>query len=253
MTTSEDEHSVRHEPFGEKQPLAGEPVDNEPAHGGPVANETAEQRAHLNVWDEPATKLQGISAPDGALTYEAWYRRGLETTSAVKSWTVMALLGLAGGPLALLGALFSSGAGVVSTVLTVVLVAPVLEEMLKISGVIIALERRPYLFQHSSQLIAAIVISAFIFATIENLLYVNVYTQDPSPAYARWRWSVCTALHVGSSLIAGLGVRRMWHASRRDLSRPRPEIALPYAFGAAVLHGVYNLFAFTVVPFFEPF
>ena len=128
-----------------------------------------------------------------------------------------------------------------------------MEENLKIMGVIILIERFPYFYRSPIQLFLAIVASAVCFAVIENLMYLNVYIENPSESLVTWRWTICTGLHVGASSIAFLGVRAMWVNSREAFTKPLVKDALPYIIAAACLHGAYNLFAVLFELTLQPF
>ena len=86
--------------------------------------------------------------------------------------------------------------------------------------------------------------SALIFATVENLVYIHVYALasplDHPAMFAEFRWTVCTALHVSCSVIASLGLIRVWHRMNErgepaDLAHAYPLFAI-----AMALHGLYN-------------
>ena len=49
------------------------------------------------------------------------------------------------------------------------------------------------------------------FAVVENLLYIHVYNPEGTENFRLSRWTVCTALHTGTSTIAGLGLLKMWN------------------------------------------
>ena len=125
--------------------------------------------------------------------------------------------------------------------------------MAKIAIVIIAVEKFPYWFSSRFQLLFGIVISALVFAVIENLLYLNVYVQEPAAALVRWRWSVCTVMHVGASIIASMGVMRMWVNAQRDWSKPQITLGYPYFIASMIFHGGYNFFATVISVTMEPF
>lgn len=154
------------------------------------------------------------------------------------------LAGLAAGPFAVMGA-FMTGRQTIFGILYAVLFAPVIEEFLKQSGMIYLLEKRPYRLFAAWQFVLAAVIAGGVFATLENLLYLHVYVDtaslaDPA-AFTRFRWIVCTLLHVGCAMVASLGLIRVWKKQLRD----GRAADLAYGFGpfatAMVIHGLYNL------------
>lgn len=62
----------------------------------------------------------------------------------------------------------------------------------------------------------------------------------PSPALAAWRWTICTGLHAGCSLIGGLGLARIWKDVWARRGRARQSLGFPYLVTAVVIHGTYN-------------
>lgn len=229
----------------------GTPLHDEPALTGPRAQD-AEDAAEHSVWDEP--HLRGAaSPPPGAVTYAAWYQAQLARTSVFRSWLVVLGLALVGGPFAVLSVFFSADAGTAAGLLAVVFVGPIMEELLKIGATAIALERRPYLFRSGVQLAFAAAVSGLGFAVIENLLYLNLYIEEPSSEIVVWRWTVCTALHTGCTLISALGLARVLSHSRRTLSRPAIFDAYPLVFTAIAVHGTYNFLATVMEAVLAPF
>jgi RsiW-degrading membrane proteinase PrsW (M82 family) len=125
-------------------------------------------------------------------------------------------------------------------ILYIVIVAPVIEELLKQSGMIYLLEKKPYRVFAAWQFVFSALLSALVFATIENLLYINVYARSADlishEAFAYFRWTVCTALHMGCSAIASMGMIHVW--KKHDLS-----VAFSYFVVAMAVHGCYNFVA----------
>ena len=109
------------------------------------------------------------------------------------------------------------------------------------------LERKPYRLFASSQFIFAGAVSALIFAAIENLIYIHVYSHGSeiaNPAiFAQFRWTVCTALHVCCSIIASLGLVRVWQKVCETGESADLSFGFPMFATAMVLHGVYNFSA----------
>jgi hypothetical protein len=50
-------------------------------------------------------------------------------------------------------------------------------------------------------------------------------------------------MHVGCSLIAGLGVMRTWREAWKRMERPSMALGYPYLVVAVAIHGTYNAFA----------
>ena len=146
------------------------------------------------------------------------------------------------GPFAILGALIGTG-GALSVVFLVVVMAPLVEEMLKIAGPLYLAEVRPWLVPSARSLVLIAVCSGLVFAAIENLFYLEVIIADPTAEIIRWRWTFGPLVHGIGSLVAGIGVARMWHFLDVHNRRPDFKVAAPWIVAAAILHGGYNLFA----------
>ena len=130
-------------------------------------------------------------------------------------------------------------------VLYMFLYGPIVEELLKQSGMIYLLEKKPYRLFSAWQFVLAAAISALIFSATENLLYIHWYaasqTLNNPHAFACFRWIVCTLLHVTCSMIASFGLIRVW---KRQLADGRAANLAHgfYPFAIAMgLHGLYNL------------
>jgi iron-sulfur cluster assembly accessory protein len=82
--------------------------------------------------------------------------------------------------------------------------------------------------------------SGLWFAVIENGLYLNVYIQDPSLEIIIWRWTVCVLLHVGCTLVSGVGLSRVWEHTMSTRTRPKMSLAANWLIGAVVCHALYN-------------
>lgn len=202
-------------------------------------------QAELSVWDEPAvSKELGVSKKPADYDYETWLKQGLAATGWRKSWLVTLVAALLAGPWAILGAFLGQGTNFSPlTILTVVVIGPVIEEVMKMAVPFYIVEKRPFWFRSPFQIIICALAGGLAFAIIENLLYLNVYVPDPPKALIAWRWSVCTALHMGCSLIVGLGVMKVWQGIWGDWKRADLESAFPMMLFAVGLHGAYNFAA----------
>ena len=136
----------------------------------------------------------------------------------------------------------------------IILYGPVIEELLKQSGMIYLLEKKPYRIFSAGQFVAAGAISALVFASLENLLYIHFYAkglaiQDFS-AFCWYRWTVCTSLHVSCSVIASLGLVRVWKKQCADGRAADLSIGFYWFAAAMILHGLYNLTVTILHPHF---
>lgn len=236
---------------------SGDPVDQEPHfRDGPRAPDPSEHRAwktlrrrgpvsegeaaENSVWDEPAhsAELSG-GTPDGALTYETWLVKRRYSTSVARTWGVTVALALAAGPWAVLGSFWGAGETPWG-LLALIVFAPLVEETMKTAATTWVVEKRPFLFGSRVQIAVCCLGSGLAFAAIENLIYLNVYVPDPSPALVAWRWSVCMAMHAGCTFVAGLGLMRIWKRTMDHRTPPRLSLGAPCLVAAMAIHGAYN-------------
>jgi len=202
-----------------------------------------DQAVEHSVWEEPALSpdLAG-PVPAGELTYPRWFEQRWRETTLARSWLVTIAVALAAGPWALVGALWGNSRNAYGF-LTLTVFAPVVEETMKTAAALVVVEKRPFLFRSPVQIMICVLCSALVFAGFENLLYLRILFHSPSSAMIYWRWTVCVALHVGCSAVAGLGLIRVWRHARQEHSRPDLYLAFPYAATAMIIHGAYNTFA----------
>lgn len=196
------------------------------------------------VWDEPALSgdLSG-PPPEGQLTYARWLEKQIAATSEADAWRTTLLVALAAGPWGVVGAMWSqmtAGSVAFSGMLAAVILAPVTEEITKVAAALWVVEKRPFRFKRKSQILLCAAAGGLIFAAIENVIYLAVYNPGGGPAYAAWRWIVCTALHVTCSTITGVGLAQIWHDAITGRRRPELAIGMPMFTVAMVLHGLYN-------------
>jgi hypothetical protein len=194
-----------------------------------------------SVSNEPA-----VTSKDDEVSLGKWIEQKRSQCSDAGNLGITLLVAIAAGPFAAIGA-FMSAKGQWYGVLYVFLLAPVVEEILKQSGMIYLLEQKPYCVFSRWQFVFAALISASIFATIENVLYINLYVpastlRDPK-MFAAFRWTVCTALHLTCSTVASLGMIRVWKKQLKDGKAAELSVAFPYFAVAMAIHGIYNFAA----------
>jgi hypothetical protein len=207
-----------------------------------AASVSDDERIEHTVWEEPGLSPELAGGPDDrALTYRRWLDTRMATTSPLRSAVATTLLVLAAGPAGIVGTLFGSGG--LGGVFAVVLFGPTVEEFMKVALAAHVVRRRPYLFFSRGQILLCAAVSGAVFAAIENFIYLHVYIDDPSPAIIYWRWTVCVALHTGCSLVAGLGLARVWVNARNEGHPPHIAHGMPLIVAAIVIHGTYNAFA----------
>ncbi|MEO0529553.1 MAG: PrsW family glutamic-type intramembrane protease [Planctomycetota bacterium] len=239
----------RHDPSVEFEPHLRQaaPSDALDPLEPPLGNSPpSEDAVEHTVWDEPSLVAgsDGKEPPAGQVTYKRWLAEGIANTSWGKSWAVTLALVLAAGPFGILGAFASGSIGSevnLGGVLAIVVLAPVTEEITKVAGALWVVEKRPFWFKSLTQVLLCAAAGGFAFATIENLIYMYVYNPSGNEAFRAWRWSICTALHVNCSMLAGWGLVRIWSKATRTGTRPELVLGTPLFALAMIAHGTYNL------------
>lgn len=214
-------------------------IDNDHL-GEPIANE-----AERSVFDEPtfSKELSG-EVPENALTYERFLSEKLNTITPMQSWFFCGVLVLFSGVFAIGGSLMSelTSMGLVASIefVAIAVFAPVIEEVMKTALLLWGVEQKPYWFRSPVQLMIVGACSGFVFAAIENALYLMVYIDEPSLLIIIWRWTVCVGLHTGATMIATIGLVKIWKRVMRTGKFARAEIGARYLFLAILVHGIYN-------------
>ena len=245
--------SIEHEPHLAQESFWLDPSEKKAQRK--LARESQRQTHHdaveNTVWDEPGLSADLAGAPaDGDVTFERWLRENEARTTWAKSWLVTVGVAAVAGPWGVLGAVMSGGGAMTfAALITVAVVAPVTEEIAKVASALWVVEKRPYWFKSVWQIVLCGIAGGAIFGLIENLLYLFVYIPDASPSLARWRWTICMGLHMNCSVIAALGVARIWFHTHRTGNRPNLSLGVPWFVLAMVGHGIYN-FSVTVAEAF---
>jgi RsiW-degrading membrane proteinase PrsW (M82 family) len=169
------------------------------------------------------------------------------------SLLVTMLAAIAAGPFAIIG-VFLSGSQTTFQLVYMVLFGPVIEELLKQSGMIYLLEKKPYRLFSAWQFITAAVISSLIFSAVENFLYIKLYSNlehlSNPQGYILFRWTICTLLHVTCSMIASIGLINVWQKQLADGRAADLATAFRYFAAAMGIHGLYNLGVVLINPQF---
>jgi len=223
-----------------------------PKHGDSVFDEPHLNTSPDTALPEDAPPLDSIQMEPSNLKksdlYGVWLDKQLKQQSVPKSWARTLLLSLIAGPFAILTAFYNQPGG--SEFLLLVIIGPLVEEMGKILAPLMMVEKNPTRFTSSVQPVVCALAGGLVFAVIENFLYLKVYIEDPSPMLITWRWTVCVALHVGCSFVAGCGVAKIYRESLRHRTPPRMEHGAFLIIASVVIHGVYNFLAILMDPLF---
>jgi hypothetical protein len=231
---------VAGEPWRKPGGFAGDPSESVP----PTRDDRRREidRIRDSVFNEPGHTRVG----PGRSEFAAWLAARRNEASRPVSFAVGLLAAVMSGPFAFIGALIA-GRQTAFAVVYLVLFGPITEELLKQSGMIYLVERLPYRVFTRWQLVIGAVVGALIFASVENLIYLNLYfaglPAETLTALAAFRWRVCTALHVFCSLIASLGLVKVWRQQTIDARPANLAVAFPYFAVAIAVHGLYNLIA----------
>lgn len=228
--------SIDHEPAFQNSRQAPDPAETRAAE--------LSYRAEVDAVRDSVTQEPHRIAEEGAGLFSRWVNERRAKCSWLGTLGLTLLAGVIAGPFSFIGAMLSGSHGTTG-ILYIVLVGPIIEELLKQSGMIYLVERKPYRVIASWQFFLAAWISALIFASVENVLYIAEYARtmdDPGrvASFATFRWNVCTGLHLCCATIAALGVRRVW---KKQLETGQPadlSHGFPLIITAIVLHGVYN-------------
>lgn len=188
--------------------------------------------------NEPALAWRRGHAEGGHAFAERW-----RATPSRRKWAAMGLAAVLSGPFAIASAMWQNSTAMAPSVLLIVVLAPVIEETVKIAGAAYMAEQRPWLVPRPSALALVAVFSGLTFAVVENLWYLWVLIPHPTDHIVAWRWVFGPLVHGAGSLTAGIGVATMWSKALRSGRSPSFSDVQPWLITAAVWHGAYNLFA----------
>lgn len=245
MSTPSRDPGIENEPHLRPEEVESDPTEAPAARLLRREQDKATDADHVEhtVWDEPALSAELAGEPgDDQLTYRGWLAENISRTSTAKTWAYTTLVALAAGPWALLTALAGSSGSEFGVILLTVF-GPVAEEVAKVACALWVVEKRPFLFSSIGQILICGICGGFVFASIENFLYLNVKFQNPTPEFIRFRWTVCVGLHVTCSFLASIGLARIWDNAMRNQHRPRIALGIPWMVIAMVGHGLYNFTA----------
>ena len=120
--------------------------------------------------------------------------------------------------------------------------APVVEETAKVVLPLMWLEKEPWRFRGIGAIVTACLASSLVFATIENLLYFNVYIpkEKLTAGIVTYRLTACTLMHVCCTMVSAYGLARAWLEAKKGLCAFSAAAVTPYLVVAMVVHGLYN-------------
>ncbi len=162
-------------------------------------------------------------------------------TPRVRQLALAILLALLGGVFGIAGAFVEELRAGFSPLIPF-LGAPIIEEVLKPSGLYVVIARWPSLFDRQIYIALLAALAGLTFGLIESAVYATIYVSHPSHAYLLFRFTVPVLLHLSASFIAGWGVRpELWRWANYGGGFPKTS---RNAFLAAMtLHATYNAVA----------
>jgi RsiW-degrading membrane proteinase PrsW (M82 family) len=148
-------------------------------------------------------------------------------------------LAVAGGVFGIMGAFIEEGQ---AGILVPFAAAPIIEEVLKPSGVYLLLAKWPHLLRSQLHTAVLAALGGVSFAIVENIIYLTIYFPEHSQALVVYRFTSALGMHAVASFILGFGI------NRRLVASVWGEVPLlsgnkKFFITAIVLHGVYNIAA----------
>ena len=155
------------------------------------------------------------------------------------------LLALLGGAFGIFGA-FVQEAQTGGLLLLPFVGAPIIEELVKPSGVYLLLARWPRLLRGQLHTALLAAVAGLSFGVIEAVVYVTLYVPDAPAWFVTYRFTVPLLLHATASFIVGLGINPglLDWASR---GAPLPKATRNFYVAGIGLHAAFNTVAFALV------
>ncbi len=118
--------------------------------------------------------------------------------------------------------------------------APMIEEVMKPTGVYLLLVRWPTLLTSRLYTASLAAVGGLVFAVIENIVYLNIYFPEHTQDLVLFRYSAGLPLHVVCSFILGFGINQKLLASIRG-EIPFLQGNRKYFITAMVIHSLFNI------------
>lgn len=199
------------------------------------------------VWDEPGLSKQlSGETPDDALTWTKWFQQKSADTSVADSWLVTALLCVLSGPLAVVTAGFRFG-GTTFDVVLLLLVVPAAEELLKVMLPLWVVEKRPYLFIASFQILLCSACSGIFFGALRHVFNVTLFNPTSTTAGNNPDALLLSiGMHFITSIIAGMALIRIWSYATQNSQRPNLTRGGSFGLLAIATNIVFSIAAFAL-------
>jgi RsiW-degrading membrane proteinase PrsW (M82 family) len=154
-------------------------------------------------------------------------------------WHFLApLIALAGGAFGILAAAYTEFLH--GSLLVAFIGAPMIEEALKPLGVYLILAKWPRSLRNRFYTAFLAALSGIAFGIIENLVYLNIFIEEPSRQVILWRYSAGLSIHTLCSFIFGLGINQKLAASVKGEIKFL-SYGKRFFVTAMVLHSLYNI------------
>jgi len=156
-------------------------------------------------------------------------------------WRILApLVALGGGILGILGALIQELSH--ASLLVAFVAAPMIEEVMKPSGVYILLVRWPKVLTSRIYTAFLAALGGLAFAVVENIIYLQFYFPEHTQTLVVFRYSACLTMHMVCSFILGFGINQKLLASVRGeiplLKGNKKFFLIPM-----IIHSLFNIMA----------
>ena len=236
-----EDHSIHNEPHLKKDRFEPDPSEGSADTPEAFQKLSVHEKLDQSVVHEPSysAELSGMSQ-ESFPTWKDYFAFKSSRVTFLDSWAVTILAALVAGPLAIITAIWGTGISSLA-ILTLVVFAPVTEEMAKVLVCLLIVERRPWLFQNGFQVLLCCFAGGLAFGVIENLIYASrLQGLENYESIMQFRWVATTLLHVVCSTLAGFGVLRIWRDCMVNGVKPRLKLGRPIIIAAMVIHGTYN-------------
>lgn len=120
--------------------------------------------------------------------------------------------------------------------------APMIEEVMKPSGVYLLLARWPQVLTSRSYTALLAALGGLSFAAVENILYLQLYFPEHTQTLVVFRYGVCLPMHVACSFILGFGINQKLLASVRG-EIPFLKGNKKFFFIPIIIHSLFNMMA----------
>jgi len=159
-------------------------------------------------------------------------------------WRILAfLIAALGGVLGVLGAIIQELSQ--GFLLVAFVAAPMIEEVMKPSGVYILLARWPKVLTSRIYTALLAAVGGLSFAVVENIIYLQFYFPEHTQTLVVFRYSACLTMHVVCSFILGFGINQKLLASVRG-EIPLLQGNKKFFVISMIIHSLFNIMAVLV-------